>query len=377
MWVHCFWGKILKKVLFAVLLCTSLLLSASFAVAVEKPLVAFANPASKTDAFWELVTSFMQAAADDLGFELKVYYADRNHVLIDENVNSIYSQEPRPDFVIGMNARGSGTAMLELGEATGIKTVFINQSFLTNDRTLMGLPGERYKNWLFEYLPDDVHSGYLLAKTLIDDAFARGLTDTNGMLQIVGVTGHELSSASILRVQGLKKAVAEYPNVVLDQLVKADWKRDRAHDLALGLIGRYPEIGVFWSASDVMSMGVIDAIGELGKVANKDILTGGVDWANSALPLVKGDVMTASVGGHFMDGGWALVMLYDLIHGEEVPPMSLSRFSVLTKGNVDIYSDRFGGNDWSQIDFRKFSKHLNPKVKEYDFGLEAVLNQVR
>ena len=76
-----------------------------------------------------------------------------------------------------------------------------------------------------------------------------------------------------------------------------------------------------------------------------------------------------------MDGGWALVMLYDLMNGITVPRMGHSRFSVLTQENVDEYSSKFGDNNWSQIDFRKFSKHLNPQIKEYKFNLEAILEQ--
>lgn len=367
----------LKKIVFALTVCMCLVLWTLPSFATDKPLVVFANPGGKDDAFYSLVTGFMQAAADDLGMDLKVFYGDRNHVLIDENVQAIFRMSPQPDYIVGMNARGSGEVMLKLGEEHGVKTVFFNQSFLAKERTLMGMPGQRFKNWLFEFLPDDIHSGYLLGKTLVDTALDKGLTDKDGQLQMVAVSGHEQSAASSLRVRGLRKAVAEYDNVHLDQVVRAGWKQDKARNQALGLIGRYPEISVFWSASDVMAIGVLEAIKRHGKRPGEDILTGGVDWANKAMPLVKNGEFTASVGGHFMDGGWALVMLYDLIHGVSVPPISRSRFSVLTKDNVDIYTKNFGDNDWSQIDFQKFSKHLNPELKAYNFGLEAVLEQVR
>ena len=72
--------------------------------AADKPFVVFANPGSKDDVFFKLMTDFMQAAADDLGFELAVYYGNRNHVLIDENVETIFKRERLPDYLVGMNA---------------------------------------------------------------------------------------------------------------------------------------------------------------------------------------------------------------------------------------------------------------------------------
>ncbi|QJB56199.1 ABC transporter substrate-binding protein [Pseudodesulfovibrio sp. zrk46] len=343
----------------------------------EKPLVYFANPGYQDDSFFGLMTDFMLAAADDLGFELKVFYGERNHVLIDENIRTIYKGDRRPDYVIGMDARGSGAVMLAMGEEQGIKTIFVNQSFLHKERTRMGMPGQNYKNWLFEYLPDDVHAGYILGKKLIQSAVDRKLFDNDGSVVIAAISGHDQSAASILRMQGVRKAVAEFPQARLVQSVSAGWRRDKAHNLALRLMDRYPELSVCWAASDLIAMGAVDAMGERGKVPGKDIIVGGVDWSNVALPLIRDGRLAGSAGGHFMDGGFALVMLYDLIHGVAVSPLSRSRFSLLTRENVDDYINHFGTNDWGQIDFRKFSKVLNPEVKEYDFSLKAVLEQVR
>ena len=344
--------------------------------AADKPFVIFANPGAQDDAFFKLMTSFMQAAADDLGFEMAVYYGDRNHVLIDENVQTIFKRERLPDYLVGMNARGSGVAMLEKAEARRVPTIFINQSFLGDDRDKMGTPGQKYKQWLFEYLPDDTHSGYILAKTLIEKALADGLAGKDGIVNVIGVSGHETSAASILREEGLKRAISEFPNAKLHQVVHAGWKQDRARELTKGLLNRYPEVTVVWSASDKMAMGIAEGIREVKKTPGVDVLTGGVDWANFALDMVEDGDFTVTVGGHFMDGAWGLVMLYDQIHGVDVPQVSNSHFSLLTAENVGRYRKNFGNNNWSKIDFRKFSKHLNPELKEYSFGLKPLLDQV-
>jgi len=341
-----------------------------------RPFVVFANPAAQDDAFFGLMNGFMKAAADDLGFEMAVYYGNRNHVLIDENVKTIFKRERLPDYLVGMNARGSGIGMLDKAEAARVKTVFINQSFLGEVREEAGIPGEKYKQWLFEYLPDDTHSGYILAKALIEKALADGLVDEDGMVNVIAISGHETSAASILREKGLAEAVAEFSNVRLLQVAHAGWKRGKARDLAKGLLSRYPEASVIWSASDLMAMGIAEGIREFGKTPGIDVLTGGIDWASFALDMVESGDFTVTVGGHFMDGAWALVMLYDRIHGVDVPLVSASHFSQITAKNVAKYRRYFGMNKWDRIDFRKFSKVLNPELKEYDFSLDAVLEQV-
>lgn len=364
-----------KAMCMAVSLLACALLLAAPAQASDKPLVAFANPGGKGDAFFQLMTDFMQAAANDLGFELEVYYGDRNHVLIDENITAIFNKSPLPDYIIGMNARGSGERLLEMAELTGIKTVFVNQSFLGEARGRAGYPGENFKHWLFEYLPDDVHSGYLLARTLIEEALAKGLTDANGRVQILAISGHDASPASVLREEGLKKAVAEYPSAMLRQVVHASWKRNLAREQTKGLVSRYPEISVIWAASDKMALGVCEGLRELGKQPGGQILTGGVDWASLAMNMVENGDFTVTVGGHFMDGAWALVMLYDIIHGSRLPRPDKSTFSGITKKNIASYKANFNTGNWDKIDFTRFSKHANPELEHYEFGLDAVLKQ--
>lgn len=363
------------------LLCAALITTCALlpqtACGGEKPYVVFLNPAAKDDVFFGQMETFAQAAAEDLGFELVTYHGDRQHILIDENVETLFKQKRLPQYILGMNARGSGKNLLEKAEASGIKTIFVNQSFLDADREKMGIPGERYKFWLFEYLPDDIHAGYQLAKALIDEALAKKLTDKNGVVHILGINGHEASTASVLRKKGLEKAVKEYPNVKLHQIAHADWKRDRARELSKRLLSRYSDVTVIWSASDKMALGVCEGIRGSGKKTGKDILTGGVDWAKVALDRVDSGEFTASTGGHFMDGAWGLVMLYDAIHGKTPPRTSQSHFSTITAKNIDLYQKHFADKDMRDIDFTKFSKHLNPSLKQYDFSLDAVLKQLK
>lgn len=360
----------------AIMLLLTCLCLPSAALAEERPYVAFTNAGGKNDIFFKLMTDFMQAAATDLGLELEVYYGDRNHVVFDANVNAIFSQKRLPDVIVAMEARGSGLNLLKKAEAAGVDILFVNQGFLGEARDNAGGPGQKYAHWIFDYLPDDTHAGYILAKTLIEDAMSKKLVDENGMVNIVGISGHKESWASKLREEGLEKAVAEHPKARLLQVLNADWKEDKAHTLALRLLERYPDIAVVWAASDLMGRGITTAILETGKRPGKDVLTGGVDWVDFAIDMVEDGKFTGTVGGHFMDGGWALVMLHDRLHGITIPPSNTSSFSILTAENIDKYKIHFGKQNWGAIDFKQFSKYHNPGITTYDFSIDAVLRQV-
>ncbi|WP_229591076.1 ABC transporter substrate-binding protein [Pseudodesulfovibrio sediminis] len=343
----------------------------------EKPLVVFACPGTRDDAFFALMCDFMQAAADDLGFELFIYYGDRHTRINHENVKMIFNRKRLPEFVIGSNSCDSGKLMLDKAEAAGIKVMIINQGFIGAEQKAVGQPGEKYTQWLFEFLPDDVQSGYILARTLIEKALQNKLVDSHGGVQVLAISGFEGATVSSLRLQGLRQALREYPNVRLHLIRYADWERDISRRVVKEHLAEFPEVTVVWTESDYMAMGIVEGVREMGMIPGKDVVIGGVDWASLAAGMIENGDYTVSVGGHFLDGAWALVMLHDALHGVSVPRLSQSHFSFITADNVAPFRRYILNGNWELIDFRKFSKHLNPEITEYDFSLNAILEQLQ
>ena len=77
--------------------------------AYSKTKVAFINPGEsnrgKTGSFWIMVHDFMQAAADDLGFELKTYYAERKFPKMNQFAKEIAASKDKPDYVFIVNEK--------------------------------------------------------------------------------------------------------------------------------------------------------------------------------------------------------------------------------------------------------------------------------
>jgi hypothetical protein len=107
-----------------------------------------------------------------------------------------------------------------------------------------------------------------------------------------------------------------------------------------------------------------------------DVLTGGIDWARLGVDNVEKGVFTATVGGHFMDGGLSLVMVYDYYNGVPLGEnIKKHKFYLLDKKNILEYKKIFNTKMWSKIDFKALSKFKNPIREKYDFSLKSIFGK--
>ena len=77
-----------------------------------------------------------------------------------------------------------------------------------------------------------------------------------------------------------------------------------------------------------------------------------------------------------MAGAWAMVMLYDYAHGKdfETEGLELVRpmFVLFNAPLVERFEQRFGSMQ-KALNFRRYSKALNPKETTYRFEIEKLL----
>ncbi len=289
---------------------------------------------------------------------------------------ALASRKDRPDYLILINDLNIATEVLPLAANAGIKVLLITQGMLAADRHLVGEPRGLYPNWLGELLPDDRATGFLLANTLIEEARARGKRAGDGRIHICGLSAN-YTPASLFRVRGLQDAVARHSDVVLDETVLADWDRDKAVWWTGELLQRNPGTSVIWAADDTMALGACEAIETAGLVPGRDVFIGGVDWAPFALPCVLDGTFTTSLGGHFMDAAWGLIMLYDYHHGRDFGSLQVRSSNVpVTSLNVGEYLRLMDRSHWQKIDFSKVSRVRNPSREDRELSPTAVFNQI-
>jgi len=346
----------------------------------RKYTIGFFNPHKDNTVFWSLLEMTMQSACNDLGMELKIYHSDHINQL-NNLKRAIKNNEI--DAAVFKTLKNNGIALLEVIEKHKIPSFFINVGLTPeNLKRSGGGPRQKFKYWIGELLPNDEDAGYYLAEKLVQIAREKKMIDQDGKIHMVGISGLIGDNSSIKRVKGLKRFLNQPQNsdVILSQVVYSNWNKLDSKSKLLGLKKRYPKARVVWVANDPMALGTLEGIGELGLEIGKDMISAGIDWTYKGLESVSKNHLSFSLGGHYMEGGWSMAILYDYLHGvdfmkTEGVQMS-SNFSILDNNNVHRYIERFGDNNWDQINYKLLSKKFNPDLLQYHFKMENIFKQL-
>jgi len=367
----------------AIILIWVLVSSVAFAVDAGRPIrVDFINPLvdpTGNETVWSLFDigyiKISQAAAKQLGMVFTQHPAFRPETMEAETLRLI-SGPDRPDYLVVTIHRGIGVRLLEIAEKAKLPVFVINAGLLDDDRRRVGGPREHYKYWIGQMLPDDEGAGYQLAKLLIDRAKLDPRFNHNGHVTLAAFAGRSVDGAAVLRNLGLQRAVAEDPLVNLVQVVPAGWDRVAARAKIPLLLGRYPDVTAIWAANDGMAMGAIAGLETAGRKPGEDILVGGINWDSDALRAVADGRLVATMGGHFLESIWTLVLLCDYHHGLDFAAERVdwrSPMLALSRENLRNYEPRLETMDWNKINFRRLSKYFSPDLKAYRFSLDELI----
>lgn len=345
----------------------------------NKPLkFAFFNNATPADDWWNNASLIMQAACEDFGIELDIYYAERNQFLMIRQFEQVISNPEPVNGVIFANMKQNIIQMLRIAEKAHIPAFIFNAGLADKELEMFGGPRQTFSYWVGQILPNDEQAGYDLAKQLFAQAKQNGLVDADGKIQVIGIGGAISDIAAIEREKGLMKAVKEDSRVMLRQIVSASWMQKRGEDVFLGLKSRYPDAAVVWAANDPMGLGAIDGIKKLKLTPGKDIIVGSIDWISDAVQAVQSGELSVSIGGHFLESAWSVILLYDYLNGNDFSTEALSfssEMGILTADTIEWHVAHFGAGNWRDVNFKVFSKTTNPHLRQYNFKFDALLPQ--
>jgi ribose transport system substrate-binding protein len=137
--------------------------------------------------------------------------------------------------------------------------------------TMVAIPGTDYVSNIGS---DFLKEGQMTANWLIKK--------TGGQAKIIEIEGTVGSSPAVLRKKGFDELIAAQPGMSILVSQSGDFVQQKGHDVAAALIPMYPTATVIFSHNDAMSMGVIQAMTELGKVPGKDLLIVSIDGIKAA-----------------------------------------------------------------------------------------------
>ncbi len=148
------------------------------------------------------------------------------------------------------------------------------------------LPGVDYEGWVAHITFNGVNNGYDIAVEMFEAMGGEG--------NIVALQGVLDNQAAITRFQGLEKALAEYPNIVLLEDQTAGWSATEAQAIVETWIAEYgDEIDGIWAGNDNMALGAIEALRAEGLAGV--VPTVGVDAIPDALTAIQAGEMLATV----------------------------------------------------------------------------------
>lgn len=341
-----------------------------------RPRVVMLTPNSEHNTYWPQVFRIVGEVADDLGFDFVPFSlgVDDRFERLDASLRILRSL-PRPDAVIASVVIGHSHRLLKEAEALGIPVFIMGPLFAKERARLGGLPGQRFSSWAALLSHAEEKKGYLLGRALLAAAAKARATGADGRIHVVGVGGDPSWFGSELRAEGLKRAVAEDPRAVLEQVVPTKWTVAEGRAITARLLKRYPDARVVWAASDQLGQGAVTALTAIGYAPGRDVFVGGLDLSQVGLSLVRKGDFVATVASTMLAHAETAIYVYDHLQGHslEKDPGLVIEFQpyVATSDRLDEHA-RLSAC-LPAIDFSRLSKAKNPKLKRYDFSLPAYL----
>jgi len=344
--------------------------------------IVFVNPGKTGEVYWDMVSQTMQAAGRKLDAHVEVLTSERNYRTMQELGLGVVGRADKPDFLILSNEESAAVPILEAAEAAGIKTLLLSNTLIGEDAARLGPPRARLKNWLGDITTDLTTAGARMANALIGAARNEKWQSPDGKIHLLGIGGDEITPASIARNAGLQLAVAAAPDVVVDRMLFANWTQSEAEQVAANYLGWAQRKGIrpagIWAGNDPMALGALKAVAAAGITPGQDIQIVGLNWSEDALREIKAGRLLLTDGGHFLLGGWSVVLLRDYADGCDFAASSPHveiKTSAITRDNLASVAALIKSRAYDRIDFARF-RAMPGRCGQYDFSVDMLISSL-
>ncbi|OKO76173.1 ABC transporter substrate-binding protein [Bradyrhizobium sp. AS23.2] len=344
--------------------------------------IVFVSPGKTGEVYWDMVAQTMQAAGRKLDAHVEVLTSERNYRTMQELGLGVLARADKPDFLILSNEESAAAPVLEAAEAAGVKTLLLSNTLIGADAARLGPPRRTLKTWLGDVTTDLQTAGARMANALIDAARAGKWQSPDGKIHLLGIGGDEITPASIARNAGLKLAVQAAPDVVVDRMLFANWTQSEAEQVAANYLSWASRKGIrpagIWAGNDPMALGAINAVVAAGLAPGQNIQVVGLNWSEDALRAIRAGRLLLTDGGHFLLGGWSIVLLRDYADGCDfaaASPHVEVKTSEITRTNLASVGDLIRTRAFDRIDFAGFRAKPG-RCGHYDFSIDALISSL-
>ena len=354
-----------------------LFLSSLIALAAQAQRVAFINPGQHDETYWVTAGEAMQQAARSLGQSFEQQFAERDPEQALQIARELAARPAarRPDYVVLANEKGTLVEASRILAAAGIKSFAAFSGLLPQERPAWS-PRQGLPLLIGSLEPRAQDAGYLTARALIVQGRRMRLQAADGKLHLLAISGDRSTPVSIARTEGMRRAVAEQHDVVLDQVAFGDWRKDVAAELASEMLAAHPQARLLWAGSDQMAFGAMQVARSRQLEPGRQMLFSAINTSPEAMQArIRGE-LSALAGGHFLCGAWALVMIHDHHRGHDFSDLGLMQqqgmFMLFSAQDAERFLARHG-KGLADLDFRHYSRAIKPGLARYTFDARVLL----
>ena len=336
----------------------------SGARAAEEPTIGVIVPTLDSE-FWNRYVAFTKTGAEQLGAKLVILNADNKPDNMVQFTQDLVAR--RVDGIISVGYWSSAPPTIAFARRANIPVV------IADSYPDFAPQSEKAPNYIAFVGPSDLDAGYHMGRALLD-----GLKPGPNGKKVIGVVnGTPGTSVAIDRRKGLDQAIKEAgaDTVTISGEVQGNFTRDEAMTAFQSLYQGHGEIKGVFSANDPMAMGVIAALERAGKAPGQDVIVVGMDLNGSNVDAVKAGKQVFDIGGHWLQGGIGLLIMYDYLHGSKIPADQANfklKLLPMTQADVPRFEKDFPGGQ-PNFDFKAHSKVYNKDAPAPDTIGAAVL----
>ncbi len=311
--------------------------------------------------FWQVAVEFARKGAHELGIELLVCDSEDSSELMEQHLVKLV--ERRVDGIVWVAYWGLGRKGLEMAGKAGIPVVLI-------DSYLGGVQpqSEEFNHYLAFVGPADETGAYNMANHLIQHISP----SRDGKKYIAALDGAEGAPSTTIRHKGLLRAVKEHRDAILIASDHGDYKFEKAQEVFTAMLARNPQIQGVWAANDLMIQAAIQVAKKAGRKPGVDMLFVSMDLDEESVRLVRSGEQLFDIGGHWLQAGFALGILFDHLSGYSIPrERAIIKLPILplTRERIDQFEQEFPGG-LPAYDFKQNSRAYNPNASVAFFEMK-------
>ena len=151
------------------------------------------------------------------------------------------------------------------------------------------------------------------------------------LLMLEGIPGQ---STSDLRVQGVKEALANFPNIEVEYQ-PAHWELSEASDITTAVLQKWPDLKAIIAAGSNMSEGAAEAAKTAG-VNMDDIIIGSFDVTDQTIEALKNGSVDFTIDQQpFLQAYYSVGICVQKLNGMDVPQEVRTPVAFLTVGDLE------------------------------------------